>query len=188
MNANPQAAGVGTAAALFAANERLALWLAGKLWRHLGWRSSLQARGHDFDDVRQVALFALWRAAATFDPARGFKFSTMASPTVWRAIEHLATTGRPRFQALPPAPIADHRAAAAAEDADAAELAGDRLAKLLARLDALPVAVRATVERLAAGVSQSEIAAADGASAVAVRERVYRARRLIRKFGLAACP
>jgi RNA polymerase sigma-B factor len=58
---------------------------------HLGLANSLArrfvGRGEELDDLRQVALLALVQTADRFDPARGFAFSTFATPTLTGALK-----------------------------------------------------------------------------------------------------
>jgi RNA polymerase sigma factor (sigma-70 family) len=58
---------------LFEANKPLAYFVAKKYRTKLVTRRDL-----DMADIVQECLLALWRAARTFDPARGFTFATYA--------------------------------------------------------------------------------------------------------------
>jgi RNA polymerase sigma factor (sigma-70 family) len=61
------------------ANMGLA-WLAAKqAWGRGGHKGVL------WEDVLSASTYALWRCAAAFDPARGFKFSTLAYKPCFRA-------------------------------------------------------------------------------------------------------
>lgn len=61
-------------------------WEAGLIEAHLGLARHLaaryQRRGEASDDLEQVALLALVRAARRFDPSRGTPFAAFATPSV----------------------------------------------------------------------------------------------------------
>jgi RNA polymerase sigma factor (sigma-70 family) len=61
-----------------------------------------QAVGLDIDDLRQEAVVAMMKAAAAFDPARGFAFSTLAGRSIqYHLIRVLDTRRFRRLLGLP---------------------------------------------------------------------------------------
>jgi RNA polymerase sigma factor (sigma-70 family) len=62
---------------LFNENIGLAFHIAKRWRRNLGTRRELV-----WEDLKQEALFALWKAARTFDPSHGCTFSTWAWPVI----------------------------------------------------------------------------------------------------------
>jgi len=64
---------------LFADNYRIAFAM---LNSHSFWRPHVEQ-----DDMEQIALTEVWRAANAFDPSRGCKFVTLAGNYVFRAIQ-----------------------------------------------------------------------------------------------------
>lgn len=66
---------------LFYENENLAY--------HIAWKYIPRWPDHLRDDILNEALIGLWKAAQTFDPAKGTKFSTWCGVCVAGAINHL---------------------------------------------------------------------------------------------------
>ena len=69
-----------TAEQLFQEHHRIAYHIVNKCGR---WKPFV-----DREDMRQIALAAVWEAAQAFDPARGVKFVTFAGEYVKSAIRH----------------------------------------------------------------------------------------------------
>lgn len=68
----------------FADNDRLARFLAGKLYRR-SWSASL-----DYEDALQEAYVALWRAAHSYDEGCGVPFGPYASACIRRQVRDVA--------------------------------------------------------------------------------------------------
>lgn len=167
--------------ALFHDNRRLAYYLATRIWR--ARHTVLEMRGHTVEDLKQVALLALFRAAREFDAARGCKFSTFAHPVIHHELLTLACRGgRVALMTgvLPDIPRVDPDAL----DPAAVLLAEEQNARLAVelpdRIQLLPPVVRSTIERLAQGKRRKEIAREDGVCPRAIHERVRRARQYLR--------
>ena len=68
--------------------RKRAIWSSGniivqrKLRLAEGIASRFAGRGVEYEDLLQVASMALIGAIERFEPARGFKFSTFAAPTI----------------------------------------------------------------------------------------------------------
>ena len=80
-----------TPGTLFERNRRIAYGAASKYY----------LPGYDQDDIRQEALIALWKAAQTFDPERGMKFTSFANLCIdARFVELLKRKDRYRHRTL----------------------------------------------------------------------------------------
>jgi RNA polymerase sigma factor (sigma-70 family) len=82
---------------LAAQNTNLAYWLAGQAWKRCHYSCEL-------DELTGVAMLALTRAAAHFDPGKGLRFCTLATTCIKRSLkaEIEAATKRGRtFKQLP---------------------------------------------------------------------------------------
>ena len=148
------------------------------------------ASGRADDDTIQIACEGLCQAALTFDPARGARFSTYAGRVMENALRmayrQAHTARRAAVVTSLDAPVGEDGATVAdllgAEDAalDAAE-ARAVVAPLLARCTA---AERPVVDQWSQGDRFADIARATGLTRFAVRQRVTRALRTMRR---AAC-
>ncbi len=79
-----QAGDEATITALLHRHEPLVRKIAGRFAR---------SRPNSFDDLKQVGTIALWNAITSFDPARGWAFSTWAHPWIMNAVSQEAATG-----------------------------------------------------------------------------------------------
>lgn len=75
---------------------RLVAMLAGQTWEAHAWARALGTK----EDAQQEGYVALCRAAALFDPARGFSFGAYVGTAVYH---HLRTVARQRVRHAPPA-------------------------------------------------------------------------------------
>jgi RNA polymerase primary sigma factor len=91
------AAAAADPAALFEANEPLALWLAKRFW------PTAQAQGVAFEDLVQDCRVALWLAALHFDPGRRIAFSTYSCTTIRNYV--FSRTLKRRAMDVPPAKL-----------------------------------------------------------------------------------
>lgn len=62
---------------------------------HRAWKFRRRVPEQDFEDLKQVALTALWKACLKFDLSRGFAFSTYAVPTIDGEIRRWLREERP---------------------------------------------------------------------------------------------
>lgn len=74
-----------TITALLHRHDPLVMNIAGRFAR---------SRPACFDDLKAVGVIALWNAITSFDPSRGFAFSTWAQPWILNAISQEEATGR----------------------------------------------------------------------------------------------
>ncbi len=154
-------------------NLRLAYKVASSFTRRA------QAVGLDMDDLRQEAVVALMRAAAVFDPARGFAFSTLAYKVIRQHLLGVLKKRRNRPLAGLPRDCNGQELAFKDEHGEApdAPAEGDDEKALVQRLMLMlhPEDRRAIELHYLGSKTLSEVAQATGVSKERVRQRLVRA-------------
>ena len=129
------------------------------------------------DDMHQAGMIGLWRASETFDPSRGFEFSTHAWHWITGNIKReaqIALKAKARTDRL------SFKTAQMIEDkpGEDATVAADTVRQLIKRLTP---AERRTVKLLLDGWTLTEIAELDGVSYAASHQRKARAESRMRE-------
>jgi RNA polymerase sigma-70 factor (ECF subfamily) len=136
--------------------------------------ASHEARPHLAEELVQEIYFAVWRALPSFRGGSSLR-SFVARIATNRAVSHIAKAVRTPGQAELDEGLPDSRA-----DPEAAAVAHDRQARLLAAVRELPLVSRQVATLTLEGFSPGEIAELIGITANAVSIRLSRAKNHLR--------
>jgi RNA polymerase sigma-70 factor (ECF subfamily) len=136
--------------------------------------ASHEARPHLAEELVQEIYFAVWRALPSFRGGSSLR-SFVARIATNRAVSHIAKAVRTPGQVELDEGLPDSRA-----DPEAAAVAHDRQARLLAAVRELPLVSRQVATLTLEGFSPGEIAELIGITANAVSIRLSRAKNHLR--------